>query len=126
MQIKLKMDRDEVRALMAVARWAMDDLGEPRDLLTFERWDALRELLMDWMRKMPELKSVNSVTLKDAVVMTLVEVVRPEMLPPYEGMVIYGVFAEADRQCMTKMTMLKSNMAPERVPDVLRIGGGER
>lgn len=120
MQIHLRLSKAEFQALLEVARAIAKGAAEAEDFEEFQVWDSMRELAMDMMRRVPELKDKNNVTLKDSAALTIWTVVDPLELPVYEGGVMMKLQAEIDRQWKSKKTMLDGNMRSRAVLE----GGG--
>lgn len=117
MHVKVKMNKNEFKGLMTIVKWVMDSMGEPGNVVDFLEWDALRELSMEMLKRIPDLKESNSVTLKDGAMIALINNTSPDLLPAYEYAVYWGLIKEVDQQWQKRMTVLKSNM--------LMIGGWE-
>lgn len=65
MQIHLKgMSKDEYLSLLNIVNYLMRSLREPLDFEEFQQWDALRDLMMDMMRRVPDMKKRINMTLK--------------------------------------------------------------
>lgn len=111
MQIHLKgLTKAEFRGLMSVVNWQLKNMGEPKDFGEFQQWDALRDLLMEMMRRVPEMKDKMNLTLKGEAATALYRQVDIVLLPAYEGAVMWQVMSNIDRQWQGRMTMLKGNM----------------
>lgn len=110
MQVKLKLSKNEYKGLLTIVSMAMDSMGEPNDMLSFLEWDALRELSLELLKRMPDMKEKNNVTLKTEAMMVLIRKACLIMLPPYENALFLNIMKGADLQWRKRMTELKSNM----------------
>lgn len=123
MQIHLKgLTKSEWTSLMSVVNWVLKSMGEPRDFEEFQTWDALRDLLMDMMRRVPELKGRMNITLKEGAATALFRHTDALALPPYEQSLMLRVLEQMDIQWMSRMALLKGNMSA----GFARQGEGER
>lgn len=123
MQIHLRgLTRSEWQSLMNVVNYVLKSLREPQDLEEFQLWDGLRDLLMDMMRRTPEMKGKMNLTLKESAATALFVYLDTSQLPPYEQSLMMQIMGQVDLQWRSRMTMLKGNM----MADQALLGGGDR
>lgn len=123
MQIHLRgLTRSEWQSLMNVVNYVLKSLREPQDFEEFQLWDGLRDLLMDMMRRIPEMKGKMNLTLKESAATALFVYVDTSQLPPYEQSLMMQIMGQVDLQWRSRMTMLKGNM----MADQALLGGGDR
>lgn len=115
MQIHLKgMTKDEYLSLLNIVNYLMRSLREPLDFEEFQQWDALRDLMMDMMRRVPDMKKRINMTLKSDAATALYIYVDLEKLPPFEGALMAKVFEEMDKQWKARLSMIKGNIMADR------------
>lgn len=123
MQIHLRgLTRSEWQSLMNVVNYVLKSLREPQDFEEFQLWDGLRDLLMDMMRRTPEMKGKMNLTLKESAATALYVYLDASQLPPYEQSLMMQIMGQVDLQWRSRMTMLKGNM----MADQALLGGGDR
>lgn len=122
MQIHLKgLTKTEYQSLMNIVNYVLKSLREPQDFEEFQMWDGLRDLLMDMMRRVPEMKSKMNMTLKSDAATALYMYVDATVLPPYEAALMAQIFYQMDVQWQSKLTMIRGNMMADHA---MLEGGG--
>lgn len=116
MQIHIRLNKSEYQSLLNVANWVLKNQPEPRTFGEYQRQDALRGMVTEMIKRIPELKDKVNMTLKSEEATALYELTDVLGLPPYEQALMMRIFGQVDQEWQSRANMQRSNsllMLPE-------------